>query len=252
MSTNRSHLTPTPITDKNGVATVRWTKPATAAKIKAPLPAVVAPQNTEQLLDDVTSLLAEPFIWKSNHPEDNAGLIFDTHRHNLSSFSPETLLRIKNKGLNETRAMQIADLINNGWGEAETNDFISLVDFFDQEDFYGGDVLWFMEYLPHYEGITPATANDYPEERSSQINAIVAITYDMQLTNNSFLKAIKLKPGSPESPAVPDDLYELLLNPEYDREAVVRVVRERSVYDAETIKHLIDSGVTTPLGDGVI
>lgn len=254
MSTNRSHLIPTLITDKNGAAAIRWTKPVAATSSKATLPAVTAQQvTTQQLINNAASLLTQAVVARYENPEDNAGQLSDNCRAALSTFSRETLQRINDTEMSEYRTMHLAEEIIDGWSESTVNDYLHLIDLFDAEQFYQKECKLFLDGITHYEGMAHETYGHYPAERASQINALVAVTRHMMNNDIDCYESFNPDDEWDEVPIVKDAaLRSLIIGSDHNRESIVRVIKERNVYDAETIKHLLDNGVLTPLGDGVL
>lgn len=115
--------------------------------------------------------------------------------------------------------------------------------------------------LGRYEGLCPmGTDGSYPEERYSQQAALIDATQVISdliaclEISSSAIEHVKLLGRRDFSPRIADrKLVSLILrSPQDDRERIIRIMRERSVADADTITDLMNGGGHCALADGAL
>lgn len=166
----------------------------------------------------------------------------------ISTFFPETLRLITESNMSPAARTRLAGVVYYGWTEAETTDYIHLTRFLGEEmAFESGIALGHIRAFEHYAGLIAHTIGEpYSAERAGQIAAIFRVTSHLQRNGvNVWQKHVEANADRSYLFIHDSKLSGLVLNSGLNREAVVRVITERNIIDADEIMSIIES--TTPL-----
>lgn len=161
-------------------------------------------------------------------------------REAIKSFSPATLNRITGFGLRDwQREELLGGMIFFGWNESCANDYLSMSPI--GMSCTLSDIDKHIDALRFYEGMVQQSGETYPEERADQIVAIVRVLLQMHERDENILVPFndggtwKLLPYLNYAP-----LRDLLVHSP-QRDAVVKIVIERDIMDAELITEMIST-----------
>jgi hypothetical protein len=255
-----SNLIPTPIVDKNGKRTTVHKKAQGPASSKT-IPSVALPQPDNFVLP-AAHLLAQAY---ADTQSIQPGVQERAYKHTLDDmsmameyFSPETLQRITGTKLHINIKIALVNGISDDWKEETVNDFLCAAEVMNGVGMYHKDMQAFAAAFKRYTGLKPFENGHYPEERASQITAISTVIQHM-LENPHNLSDIDvweefMDEGEwVEVPYLKDaKLRELIVTSEKDRDAIVNLITERSIFDADQIIELLTLSEQTALREGTL
>jgi hypothetical protein len=183
----------------------------------------------EQLITEAVHLLTSPM-----------SVDHDLFRNAIKSFSPETLNRITGFGLVDWQKAELCGgLTIYGWDESFTNDYLSM-------SHVGVSTLYDidknLDALKFYEGMTQQSGNNYPSERAEQIAAVATVLLHMQDRGDNMLVPFKDDESWKSLPYINYAALRNLLVDSPHRNAVVKIVTERDITDADMIVTMLESG----------
>lgn len=218
---------------------------------KAPAPVSVPPVSPPPPVDHVQRLTdcATRLYIEVNRGAKRASnverRVITNIRDSLGGLNVATLERIEVMDSRHTHTL--LNMVLSLRDERVINDFMVLADVMADEEI---DDTWTNHYLRslvHFQGLVPqGEDNEYPEERRDQCIAIVRVMDHMRRCGID----LHFDDGSSSGAAYinDDNLRELLISGEGDREAMVRVIIESSVFDADQVKSLAETVHPSLLG----
>lgn len=256
-----SNLIPTSIVDKNGKqTTVHKKQQRTVAARKLPAPAVKKPLKAE-LVASSADQFAQEYV-DSQGPSINRDAAYAMiHRdvlNGLKKCSMETLLKISGPTMNENRRSVLANGLGDGWDEAMVNDFMNVVPIFEDNGYYYKQMKDFLIGLEYVKELDGMNRGKYPEERASQTTALIKVLAHMDKNPHNIQgldpwEQFHLEDYFEEAPYIKDEkLRKLILSPDYDREAIVDIITERSIFDADQIIAMLEIRESGPLMTGAL
>jgi hypothetical protein len=178
---------------------------------------------------------------------------------NVRSFSDRTLSLFCDPDQNPKWRTTAAKGIFSLWDDQMVSDYLSNAYLLQGDSgmttSYNLDIIaGYLRVLPHYKELAPLGAQ-HADERAQQTAAIFKITFHVKATGSPELRramALDIK-GDIRDYSLPyindDRLRALLLTSTYDREAVLNIVTQRNIYDADHIVALLND-ISAPLVTG--
>lgn len=248
-----SNLVPTQRVDKNGRTVTRNMKAAAPAEKEPALPAVslnkpVARSEAEDHALNVS--IASQTLWEYLPGYAPGTNLPDRSTEALTGYSDATLHRVINFPWSKHSVKDFIHKISKKWNETTANDYMEVTAAMNS---LGIDTLHAASW--HRYDLHPANnEGDYPEERLSQLVAIVTVVEHMQYGAFDF-DPYWSNPVTDdiESTYLPqDDLREFILHPgPYNRDDIVDVILSHDAFDAERIKAILDFDVQ-PMKNGIL
>lgn len=249
-----SDLIPTSRTDKNGRTVTRHMKPhnTSTGATGTPIPRVkkVSQKEHQQVVLEAVMNLCEALIQR--YDDDSVRRIRDSSIEVIGGYSTSTEQRIRDTSWGHYQAMQLATSIRpdkkRQWDETKVNDFLVLLG--NHEDDKIND--WHLNSYHLYEELCPPNnAGDYPEERRSQINALLTVT-DKMYSSAEHVLIYDDETKQSLFFIVDPELRSLVLNPgKHNRDEVVAVIVGTDTFDASRIRMMLDADVPS-LGSGLL
>lgn len=237
-----SNLIPTPIVDKNGVATIRHMKPqstkgnGSSSSIPAVAPAVQDRTRTE-LIGAAFDAVTRP-LWTA---EEVDRWHLSAAEEYLPDLSTPTLSRIESHPWDLHKASQFCRGLASSWDEPMMNDWLTLSEEFEEgsevshRHLNAFDTRVYPDLIPYKKG------EEYPEERRDQVIALYQIVEYMKEREDGDVNAYDGVRGVDMWYISNPKLQNFILAPsEYKREDIVDAIRDHGVLDPERLKVLID------------
>ena len=170
----------------------------------------------------------------------------------ISSFRSETLRIIRDSSMTAKARRGLAGGVQLGFTETNVIDYIHVISRLgdDMNDIAIGHIAAF----GHYSGLVPyAFGEPYPSERISQTVAILRVIKHLERNDIDMWVWDDEGEGSASYPFIHDsNLRDLVLNSGEHREAVVSIITERSIFDADEISEMIALDNHTALLGGTL
>lgn len=209
------------------------------------LPAVSLPaSDREQLLTKCASRLSQGFNGDMDPTSPQTLHI----RRILSTLTSDTIRRID--ALDPRRAVLIVGVLRSrdSGDDHVVNDLVALVDFFEENHMLGIETNHYLETLAHFDDLVPQDEDGHcPDERRDQSIAVITVARHMR--RRGMMPVTRDADGKQISFIKDDKLRELLLSGEHNRDAVVRIIVERHIFNADQIVELME-GVPPSLLEG--
>lgn len=176
------NLVPKQITDKNGVSSVRWTRPdQTATPISSlPAPAPIMAETPSPADRETVERAASIYVKQVTYYDDDADYIEDTLETTIEDFSSYPACIIEDITLKSSnpygRMWGLKDLLDSNAPEGELRDFLNLFDYVSDNDIEGAadPHVLIPGVAAHYEGLEPVTmTGSYPEKRRDQLKGLL-------------------------------------------------------------------------------
>jgi hypothetical protein len=256
-----SNLIPTPIVDKNGKLTTVHKKTQVTVSHKA-LPSVALPKPNN-LANVAAHRIAQEWA-DSQSMGAMSAIIYETAFEfafkdalaGLKNCSPETLQRITGPGMTGDHRLTLVNGLGDGWSEETINDFMHAASVMNDTGMYYKEMKDYLISFEYYSELEPTKGGHYPEERAHQITAITKVLRHMH-TNPHNISDIEMwhefyNDGEwEEVPYIKDDkLRALILTSAHDRDAIVDIITERSIFDADQIIEMLSANDTSALRAG--
>lgn len=215
----------------------------------------------EQLLGRVFTIVAKANFDSGDPTSQMIDLTVDICGASLNKFSDYTLSLLCDPALNANWRTTAAKGIFMLWNDQKISDYLSnAYDLQGDSNMTNSNSLNVIdEYLrpfPHYKELAPIGA-EHATERAQQTAAILRVTFHVKAIGSPELRramVLDVKGDISECrlPYINDEkLRALLLTSAYDREAVLDIVTQRNIYDADHIIALLD-GISAPLATGAL
>jgi hypothetical protein len=218
------------------------TKHVRAQKAIAPVsvPNVSPPPSDdhERRLTDCATRLYEDFNKGAKHQSHTMRRVIVNVTSLLRDLDMATLERIESMDPRHTPIL--LNMVLALRDERSINDFLVLADVMADDGIEEIVVNHYLRSLVHYQGLVPqGEDSEYPEERRSQCTAIVRVMHHMNRSGMDL--HVEAENGTGIAYIKDDALRELLLSEEVDREALVHVIIESCVFDADQVKNLAET-----------
>lgn len=176
-----------------------------------------------------------------NHLTSPMSVDHDLFRNAIMSFSPETLNRIIGFGLVDWQKAELCGgLTIYDWDESSTNDYLSMSPVGVADTLY--DIDKHLDALKFYKGMVQQSRNNYPSERAEQIVAVATVLLHMQNRGDNMLVPFRDDGSWKSLPYINHAPMRDLLVDSPHRNAVVKIVTERDITDADLIVTMLESG----------
>lgn len=248
-------LVQVPITDKNGVTSLRWVKPASltgqgGSVIPSP---VAAPQSAPE---------NDPF--RKDHIDSAAraiGMYYGDHAA-LEQFSDRVLSDIRFAGRHSAdRADFLRRSIQQSEDERFIDDYVNLVHELELRDGITPHVMTaYLRAIDDYPFIEPTVPGEpYPEKRREQCLALIAAADELE--NLETVGAIPIRSSIQQRTTKGDgvnsihltdpELAQLIAQRPDDLNRILEVISERGSTDPQTIQSVLDYSVPA-VSDGIL
>jgi hypothetical protein len=212
----------------------------------------------EKLLHSALRAVAGANFGSPDPTDDMISLTFDVRASCIEALSNRTLSLFLDPALSWRVVDTAAKGIFKHWDDQMVSDFLPNAGVLQGDDAVNSSQLntitRYLQVLKHYDGLAPF-GEQHAAERAQQVSAILKVTTHV-VSNGSqdIRRAMSLDVEGDEGYRTvvyvnDDKLRDLLLGSAYDREAVVGIITQRNIYDADHIISLLD-GVATPLTTG--
>lgn len=256
---NMSNLTPTPIVDKNGKLTTVHKKTQVPTSSKA-LPSVALPKP-DNIVNTVSHRLAQEWAdSQSNNGLDHErayNFALQDSREAFGKCSPETIQRVYGPEMTPGLRLSLINGLSDQWSEGNINDYMSIAQAADELEMYYKEVKLFLAAFEYFKEIDPYEGGPYPEKRAKQVDALTRVLWHMyrnphNLPDIDIWEEFKDKHDEwEEVPYIKDEkLRALILTSGHDRDAIVEIITERSVFDADQIMEMLSANDASALRAG--
>lgn len=260
-----SDLTPTPRVDKNGRVVVRHMKAdsdsGTRPKKSLPVPAVVPQQDTTDLVENasaaievLTATAREAMRVEVDFSTTEETLIIKDKLPLLNEEEHETIIEWAGNE-NASRLWILHEHLLRDDNILFAKDFLHLCDFLEEQEI---EEVIFSDYVrgfQQYKNLHPiAEDGSYPETRLEQCKVLTRVLLTMvDMVDGGHLREEDVRADSePWTPFIRDErLQNLLLKEDTDVPAVMKVITERRIIDADHIQAILTRDVKA-LGDGIL
>jgi hypothetical protein len=233
---------------------------ATVSTEKSSQETTASPER-EQLLGRVVIAVAKANFDSGDPTSEMIDLTVNICGASLNRFSNYTLSLVCDPALNANWRTTAARGIFMLWDEQKISDYLSnAYDLQGDSNMTNSNSLnvidGYLMMLSHYKELAPLGA-EHAVERARQTAAILKVTFHIKATatpeiRQNMILDIKGDIRDYHLPYINDDkLRALLLTSTYDREAVLAIVTQRNIYDADHIVSLLD-GISAPLVAGAL
>jgi hypothetical protein len=235
--TNRAHLTPTVITDKNGKSTTVHKKPAAEPISKTKLPNVTLPAtgiSRAQLEQEVAEALTK-------YDQYAGAELVNSYRKALQGYSDHTLHRINSVApALDAGAFVTHLLLLERPDDAHLNDWVAIKSITLSESM---DPQTFIRGLIQYENLTPQQDEHYPPRRTEEVLAISRVTAHFCARGDGNVYGRNDEYDNIEY--IEDAKLRALLTAHENPAAVADIIIQRGITDVYQIMSLLDSMKTT-------
>jgi hypothetical protein len=172
-------------------------------------------------------------------------------RDAIKSFTTETLNRLSEFSFSRDQRETITSgFFFFDWDEAIANDYLAMTR---AEEFHiiTADIDKHIDALKFYDGVVPHSGGAYPEERAAQVVAITRVLCYMHNQDENILVTFKDEGSWKLLPFINEPKLRELLVKSPQRDAVVSIVIERGIMDADVITAMLESSIPV-LVDGVL
>lgn len=249
MNSNRAHLVPTPTTNKNGVRTTVYRKPATGTASSTRFPKATLPVNgkpRKELERETAHLLAHLNLGEPKNQTEAVNREQDYQKllTALPRYSDETLHRLIStpRELGWTAAGELGVMLRGFPSEAHVNDWFTLRPVFSPSRNIDR-IEHLIDSLNEYRNLTPQTNGSYPIERTGQAQAVSRVTQHFITAGDGFNEDIN-RNGNLIQTIADEGLSDLLTTHE-DPAAIADIIIDRNLTDPEQITALYETMTTT-------
>lgn len=255
-----SNLIPTVIVDKNGKQTTVHKKVQGAASAKnLPSPSAGLPKPNS-LATAASHRLAQEYADSQSSSaviyEKAYELALNDALPILKKCSPETIQRITGPGMTSDRRLTLVNGLSDGWSEETINDFMHVTGVMEDAGMHYKEMKDYLISFEYNSELALTKGGHYPEERASQITAITKVLWHMyrnphNINDIDMWHEFYNEGEWEEVPYIKDDkLRALILTSRHDRDAVVDIITERSIFDADQIVDMLSTNDTSALRAG--
>lgn len=207
-----------------------------AAPVSVPTVSLPPSQDHERRLDELATRLYDEFTKGAKQKPHMMRRVVLNVTNLLREMNMATLERIESVEPRHTEVL--LNMLLAMRDERTVNDFLILADVMADDGVDDIVADHYLRSLVHYEELVPQGEDgEYPDERRSQCIAIVRTVHQLSISGMGIFVAAE--DGGTGFAYIKDDaLRELLLSEEVDREAIVQVIVESGIFDAEQVKSL--------------
>lgn len=233
MNQNRTHLTPTIITDKNGKLTTVHKKPAAEPLSRTKLPNVTLSAtglSRAQLEQEVAEALVKPSSYTDTE-------LVNSYRKALQGYSDNTLHRINSVApALDAGAFVTHLLLLEHPDDAHLNDWVTIKSITLSESM---DPQTFIRGLIQYENLTPQQNDHYPPRRTEEVLAISRVTAHFCTRGDGNVYGRNDEYDNIEY--IGDAKLRALLTTHEDPAAIADIITQRGITDTDQITTLLDT-----------
>lgn len=188
--------------------------------------------------------------------EKSFDLAFTDARAGLKDCSAETIQRITGPGMTSDHRLILVNGLSDGWSEDTINDFMHAASVMEDTGMYYKEMKEYLISFEYYSDLAPTKGGHYPQERADQITALTKVLRHMFKNPHNrpdidMWKEFENDGEWEEVPYLKDDkLRALLLTSGRNRDAIIDIITERSIFDADQIVGLLNMSDSTVLKSG--